>query len=76
MANRIELSLRDGYAVDRAESTLAHSLAILLDDWNEALGLARRVRDEAFLKCDGIVGRPLALSVIAVLDRARDRLPV
>jgi len=76
--NYAELSLRNGFAIDRAEQCLAHAIAIVNGDWSEAKTLARSVREDAFmagLKA-GHKDTSLALSIIGYLDNSRDRLPV
>ena len=76
--NQIELNLRDGLAIDRAESTLAHAIAIVTGDYPEAKQLARHDRDHAFTVAQAVghEGRKLALAVIGYLDQSRSRLPV
>ena len=74
----VELTIRDGFAMERARNCLAHAIAIVTDDYAEAKKLAQETFEDAFSAAlqSGLRGGPLSLAVIARLDASRDRLPV
>lgn len=74
----VVISLRDGFAVDRAQECLAHAIAIVNNDWQAAQKMATDEMRSAWtvgVAC-GLRGNRLAQHVIGALDISRERLPV